>query len=286
MKVLIIILAMIGSIHAKQSWNIELKDGTVFTLKVAPELVGDSYKFQLADKAMLVPAKSVISLTTTEPQLERFLYEEAKGKAVTVEENRKTIVRVESKLHRGSGTLINPKGYILTNNHIVSKNHEISITLHDGKKYGAKLIAKSLLFDLAILKLDSKPEETFPFAKFGDERKLGNNPQVYTFSTSEKTPWKKVSTSFISGVQYFGIEDGMLYQQYEISMRKDNTGSPLFSKDGSLVGIVTQKTKSIQTNKIWFSTPSSFVKIIMKNINAYIHNPSNTPVRYNNIEQK
>jgi len=285
MKILILLIAMIGALHAKQTWNLELKDGTVFTLNVAPKLVDNVYKFTLADQAIEVPAKSVSSLTMSEPQLERFLYQEASGE-IRVEENQKTIVRVVSRLHRGTGTIINPKGYILTNNHIVSNNHEVSITLHNGKKYEAKLIAKSLLFDLAILKLETKEGEVFPFAKFGDERKAGEKPEVYTFSTSEKAPWKKMQTSFVSGVKYFGIEDGMLYQQYDISMRKDNTGSPLFAKDGSLVGIVTQKTKSVQANKIWFSTPVSFVKIIMQNINAYIHNPSNTPVRYNDIEQK
>lgn len=285
MKILLLVLVMLGSLHAEESWYLELKDGTVFTLKVAPDLVGDSYRFKLSDQEVNVPAKSVISLTTAEPLLERFLYSEAKSE-VSVDENRKAIVRVESKLHRGSGTIINPKGYILTNNHLVSNNHEILITLHDGKKRKAKLIAKSILFDLAILKLDTESDELFPFVKFGDERALGKNPKVYTFSTSEKAPWKRVSAEFVSDVKYFAIEDGMLYQQYHIVMRPDNTGSPIFSKSGSFIGVITQKTKSIQANKIWFSTPVTFVKTIMKNINAYVHNPTNTPIRYNDIEKK
>lgn len=285
MKILLLTLAMLGSLHAKESWHLELKDGTVFTLKMAPEFVDDFYKFKLNDRDVIVPAKSVISLTAPDKWLERFLYVEAEEN-ILVEENRKAIVRVESKLHKGSGTIINPNGYILTNNHLVSNNHEISITLHDGVKRKAKLIAKSILFDLAILKLEVEADELFSFVKFGDERALGKRPKVYTFSTSEKAPWKKVSADFVSKVEYFGIEDGMLYQQYSISMSSDNTGSPIFSDNGSFIGLVTQKTKSIQSNKIWFSTPATFVKTIMQNINAYVHNPTNTPIRYNDIEKK
>ena len=244
MKFLIVFLITCSSVVAQPTWSLELKDGTIFSLGETPRRDGESYHFNIGGKTIQVPAKSVTSLTSSKPQLKRYLYKNAKEKHFTAAENRKTVVRVESKVHRGSGTLIHPQGYILTNNHLVSTSHEVEVILHNGKKYSAEITAKSTLFDLAILKITPLKNETFAFARFGDEKKLSSNPEVYTFSTTDKIPWKKNSTSLLSRSEHFGIEDGILYQQYSISMRSDNTGSPLFDKNGHLVGIATQKIES------------------------------------------
>lgn len=278
------------SLDAKETWHLELKDGTIFSLIEAPsrDTTGKFFKFKINGYDIEVSAKSVVSLTTSEALLDRFIYEESKGQKISPEETSKAVVRVKSELHRGSGTLIHPDGYILTNNHLVSNNHELVVTLHDGNKHQVEIVAKSSLFDLAILKIKSKKGEniTFPYVRFDDERKLDENTKVYTFSTAVKRPWKKVDAILVNRSAFFGSEDGILYQQYRIKMRPDDTGSPLFDEDGSMIGILTQKTKSMRSKEIWFSTPISFVKTVMKNLNAYIHNPSNSPIRYNKIDKK
>ncbi len=283
-----LILVSFSSLCAKETWRLELKEGTIFSLTKAPNIEGEVFKFEVNGQEVEVLAKSVVSLTASEPLLDRFIYDEYAGEKVSVEDSLKTVVRVKSELHRGSGTIIHPDGYILTNNHLVSNNHELVVTLHDGKKYKVAIVAKSSLFDLAILKIEIKGKEKkkFAYARFGDERKLTKESKVYTFSTAAQRPWKKVDTELVNRSEYFGIEDGMLYQQYRIKMRPDDTGSPMFDENGSVIGIVTQKTKSVHSKEIWFSTPISFVKTVMKNVNAYIHNPSNSPIRYNNIENK
>ena len=295
MKLFFVFAALFSSFsllsNAEETWQLELKEGTIFTLKKAPVRDGEVYKFEVGGKQVEAQEKSVASLTSGEPLLERFIYSEYEGKKISAADAAKTVVRVVSELHRGSGTIIHPDGYILTNNHLVSNNHELEVTLHDGKKYKVTIVAKSSLFDLAVLKIETdkkekKEDKQFAYAKFGDERKLKKDAKTYTFSTSAQRPWKKVEAGLINRSEYFGKEDGIIYQQYRIKMRPDDTGSPVFDENGSLVGIVTQKTKSIHSKEIWFSTPASFVKTVMKNVNAYIHNPSDSPIRYNNIEKK
>lgn len=290
MRIFIALILLTVSLNAKETWHLELKDGTIFTLKQRPANKGKVYEFTVNGQVIQVEAKSVASLTTREPLLDRFLYSEYEGKKATEEQTRKAVVRVESELHRGSGTIIHPEGYILTNNHLVSNNHELTATLHNGEKHKLEIVAKSSLFDLAVLKIankgDKDEQRKFPFVRFDDERKLTDKSKVYTYSTAAQRPWKKVATERINSSEYFGREDGILYQQYRMKMRPDDTGSPLFDENGSLVGIVTQKTKSVHSQNIWFSTPVSFVKTVMKNINSYIHNPSNSPIRYNKIDKK
>ena len=55
----------------------------------------------------------------------------------------------------GSGFIIDPAGYIVTNNHVVDGAHEVSVTLTDGNKYKAKVIGRDAKTDLALLKIDA-----------------------------------------------------------------------------------------------------------------------------------
>ncbi|HEX6118793.1 MAG TPA: trypsin-like peptidase domain-containing protein, partial [Dongiaceae bacterium] len=70
----------------------------------------------------------------------------------------------------GSGFIIDPDGYIVTNNHVIDDAKDIQVTLTDGSDYPAKLIGTDPKTDLALLKVDSK--KPLPYVSFGDSDKM------------------------------------------------------------------------------------------------------------------
>ncbi len=66
----------------------------------------------------------------------------------------------------GSGFIVDPAGYIVTNNHVVDGAHDVSVTLTDGNKYKAKVIGRDAKTDLALLKIDAG--HALPYVAFGD----------------------------------------------------------------------------------------------------------------------
>ena len=65
----------------------------------------------------------------------------------------------------GSGVLVSPDGYIITNTHVVDNALEIVVTLYGGKSYEAQLVGVDNLTDIALVKID---DENLPFAELGD----------------------------------------------------------------------------------------------------------------------
>ena len=76
----------------------------------------------------------------------------------------------------GSGTIISPDGYILTNHHVAGRATRLTVRLSDRQEIKATLVGTDALSDLAVLKIDRKdlrnPEAPLPVAKFGDSSKL------------------------------------------------------------------------------------------------------------------
>ena len=70
----------------------------------------------------------------------------------------------------GSGIIVDPKGYIVTNNHVVQSASKIKVTLKDGKEYKARVIAGDNLSDIAVIKIDG--DKDFPAAKIGDAKAM------------------------------------------------------------------------------------------------------------------
>src|SRR5919205_871922 len=70
---------------------------------------------------------------------------------------------------QGSGFFISPDGYVVTNNHVVSKGDKVELTTNDGATYSAKVVGVDEKTDLALLKVDDTKGQTFPFVKFADK---------------------------------------------------------------------------------------------------------------------
>jgi S1-C subfamily serine protease len=139
----------------------------------------------------------------------------------------------------GSGVIVSPDGYLLTNNHVVERGARFRIGLADGRELGAKVVGTDPAADLAVLKLDTR--ERLPYATMArsDDIMIGEtviaigNP----FGLSHT-----VTTGVISAVhRSLRTEDRTLFDflQTDASINPGNSGGPLLDIEGRLLGINT-----------------------------------------------
>ena len=153
----------------------------------------------------------------------------------------------------GSGFIISPDGYLVTNNHVVENANEIKVKLHSGSEFKAKLIGRDPKTDLALLKIE--PKKALPFTKFGDSDALRVGDWVVAignpFGLSHTVTAGIVSAK--GRVIGQGPYDDFI--QTDASINRGNSGGPLFNTRGEVVGINT--AISAQGAGIGFAIPAN-----------------------------
>ena len=150
-------------------------------------------------------------------------------------------IEVESN---GSGVVISPDGYIITNYHVVENASKIIVTITGGKQYDAEFVGWDELTDLAVLKLDGR---NFPYVNMGNSDDLIIGEWVIAlgnpFGLFDANQQPTATIGIISGKNLdFGLQDGKVYQnmiQTDAAINSGNSGGPLVNSKGELIGINT-----------------------------------------------
>ena len=179
----------------------------------------------------------------------------------------------------GSGVLVSPDGYIITNTHVVDNAMEIVVTLKGGRSYDAQLVGVDNLTDLALLKID---DENLPFSELGDSDQLivgewaialGNPLGLFDVNHQPTA-----TAGIISGVGMdFGLkESGHVYQdmiQTDAAINPGNSGGPLVNAFGEVIGIntfiMTGSNYSSGSIGIGFAIPINRVKEVAEDLKMY-----------------
>ena len=141
----------------------------------------------------------------------------------------------------GSGVIISPDGYIVTNNHVVDGAMQVRVTLHDRRTFPAKVIGTDKLTDLAVVKIDAKD---LPTIAWGDSTKLiagqsvlaiGNPFGQFQFSVTRGI----VSATNRSNPYSDDARKPGDFIQTDAAINPGNSGGPLVNAHGQLVGINT-----------------------------------------------
>jgi S1-C subfamily serine protease len=155
----------------------------------------------------------------------------------------------------GSGVIIDPAGYALTNFHVVDEGHAFKCGLADGVLYDAVIVGRDKVGDVALIKLLAKDkvkdrngqdiDKPFPYVRLGDSNKV----QPGDWSLAMGNPFL-LATDFtptltyglVSGTHRYQEPAGLLLEytdciQIDTSINPGNSGGPLFSADGELIGI-------------------------------------------------
>lgn len=168
----------------------------------------------------------------------------------------------------GSGVIINQKGYILTNEHVISRASTIKITLNDNREFDAHLVGADSRSDLAIIKIDS--DKPLPFAQMGASADIMIGESVIAIGNPFGLS-HTVTTGIVSAVnRSIKGEDGRIYSdfiQIDASINPGNSGGPLLNINGEVIGINTaiyQKAEGIG-----FAMPIDRAKRIVNDLIKY-----------------
>ncbi|HUW22956.1 MAG TPA: Do family serine endopeptidase [bacterium] len=141
----------------------------------------------------------------------------------------------------GSGVIIDPRGYILTNYHVIAGAEEIKVTLSNGeeKKYDGKVVGKDPRTDLAVIEIKAK--EKFPVAKLGDSDKI----RIGDWAIAIGSPFglkQTLTVGVVSAKRQSLYVEGKEYRdmiQTDASINRGNSGGPLVNIKGEVIGINT-----------------------------------------------
>ncbi len=170
----------------------------------------------------------------------------------------------------GSGFIIDPAGYIVTNNHVIEGADEITVTLHDGTSLKAKLIGHDERTDVALLKVESdKPLPAVPFAD-SDTARVGD----WVLAIGNPFGLGGSVTAGIVSARGRDIRQGPYddFIQTDAAINRGNSGGPLFNMDGQVIGINTAiYSPSGGSIGIGFSIPSNMAKQVVEQLRDFGH---------------
>ncbi len=165
----------------------------------------------------------------------------------------------------GSGVLIDPQGYLLTNAHVIEKAHEIFITLHDGRQAMAQIVGVDTETDLAVLKINLENLIPAPVAKSASMR-VGD---VVLAIGNPYDLGHTVSQGIVSamGRKRLGLTTFEDFIQTDAFINPGNSGGALIDARGNLIGINTAIAQtSGQTRGIGFAIPIDLAINVMEQL--------------------
>ncbi len=161
----------------------------------------------------------------------------------------------------GSGFIIDEKGIVVTNNHVIADAEDIIVRVNGDKEFKAKVIGQDPLSDIAVLKLETN--EKFIPVKFGDSDKARIGDWVIAIGNPFGLGGT-VTTGIISARnRSIGLSRYEDYIQTDASINSGNSGGPLFDMNGDVIGINTAILGRSGSIGIGFSIPSNSAKIVI-----------------------
>src|SRR5229473_38545 len=166
----------------------------------------------------------------------------------------------------GSGFIIDPKGYILTNNHVIDGATRITIGLLTGERFRGKVIGVDKETDLAVIKIDATRD--LPVMKFGDS----NAAQVGDWVLAIGSPFgldQTVTAGIISKKERESpfFTNFQRFLQTDAAINRGNSGGPLVNMRGEVIGVNSQiATLTGDYNGIGFALPSNEARFVCEQI--------------------
>ena len=161
----------------------------------------------------------------------------------------------------GSGFIIDSKGVVITNNHVITGAEDIVVTVNGDKDYKAKVIGADPLSDIAVLQLDSK--ETFVPVKFGNSDKARIGDWVIAIGNPLGLGGTVTAGIISARNRSIGLSRYEDFIQTDASINSGNSGGPLFDMNGNVIGINTAILGRSGNIGIGFSIPSNSAKKVV-----------------------
>ena len=178
---------------------------------------------------------------------------------------------------KGSGVVISDKGYIATNNHVISGAQQIQVTLASGAVYSAKVVGTDTTTDLAVIKLDNPPSD-LKVAEFADSDNLAVGEAVMAIGNPlgyDDTATTGIVSALNRPVTVTDDDNNAIVTnavQIDAAVNPGNSGGPTFNAAGQVIGINSSIASTASSSGtagsigIGFAIPSNLVKRVTNEI--------------------
>jgi len=169
------------------------------------------------------------------------------------------------QLGTGSGVIISPDGYIITNNHVIDASEKLSVTLNDNRTLEALIVGTDPKTDIALLKIET--DEILPYATFGDS----DTAKIGEWVLAVGNPFNLTST-VTAGIISAKSRDlsgnsSQSFIQTDAAVNPGNSGGALVNTNGDLIGINTAITSQTGSYIGYsFAIPSNIAKKVVQDI--------------------
>ena len=168
----------------------------------------------------------------------------------------------------GSGFIIDPSGYIVTNNHVVGEGDKITVIFQDNSRHPAKIVGKDEKSDLALLKIQA--DKPLPYVKWGDSDKARVGDWV--IAVGDPFGLGGTVTKGIISARGRPIADSSYvdFLQIDAAINKGNSGGPTFDLDGNVIGINTAiYSPNGGSVGIGFAIPANTARPLIETLKAH-----------------
>ena len=168
----------------------------------------------------------------------------------------------------GSGFIVDPTGYVVTNNHVIADADEVTVVLDDGKRLSATIVGHDPKTDLALLKVES--DDPLPFVSFGNS----DNARVGDWVIAIGNPFGLGNsvTAGILSARGRDINAGPYddFLQTDAPINRGNSGGPMFDMDGNVIGVNTLiYSPSGGSVGIGFATPANIARVVVNQLREF-----------------
>jgi serine protease Do len=237
-----------------------------------------------AEISRLEKAADTTAAPVSTTRSEDIYYIEPERAPLPVEKNvervAEAVVQVQTASGLGSGFIINRMGYVVTNQHVIAGEREITVVVYRRQPGGlekqaftkVQIIAMNGFLDLAILQIDDPAAATLPFVPVGESDALTQGQAVFAIGSP-----LGLERSVSQGIVSIRAREngGRWYIQSTTQINPGNSGGPLFNSRGEVVGVNNMKAAGVGVEGLGFSIPANVMKLFLRNRDAFAFDPRN-----------
>jgi serine protease Do len=176
--------------------------------------------------------------------------------------------QIGKRIALGSGFIIDPQGYVVTNNHVVGEAETVTVLFQDGSKHPAKIVGRDEKTDLALLKIET--DKPLPFVTWGDsdQAKVGD----WIIAVGNPFGLGGTVTTGIVSARGRDIHAGPFddFLQLDAAINRGNSGGPTFNQQGQVIGINTAiYSPNGGSVGIGFAIPSNLAKSVEQQLREH-----------------
>lgn len=194
---------------------------------------------------------------------------------ITTEIHERTLIIETNEEGTGSGSVLDGRGNILTNFHVIEGASEINVTLYDGSQHKATIVGRDATSDIAVLHIDASPDTLYP-VRLGDSTHLRVGQRVFAIGNPfglERTLTTGIISSLDRTIPSRNNHRITSVIQTDAAINPGNSGGPLLDAHGRLIGMNTAiASRTGQSAGIGFAIPVSIIAhVVPQLIDSPLH---------------